>query len=206
MKKSNLSRMIPILFIVVVVVVAIGTITMIIRNATGGNKPKEEVVTQIDESEKALVSSGADRSIRMSVRGQLVADEEFNSYQITISPTKRKIETFAGYLERSLENESLENNIKAYEELVFALNKAQMMKGVELKGADNDLRGVCASGNLYVFEILKNNTPEKMLWTSTCKLSKGSLVASYDQLRKLFLNQIPNSAKLIKKISDTKKF
>ena len=68
-----------------------------------------------------------------------------------------------------------------------------------MSGDANDTRGVCAGGILYEFEIREGDNAVKQLWTSTCKGSPGSLKASADQLRELFLAQVPDARQYIGK-------
>ena len=75
-----------------------------------------------------------------------------------------------------------------------------MVKGIELEGDRNDIRGVCATGRVSEFSVLDESVFVKKLWTSTCKGSVGSLKASSTQLTQLFVSQIPDADKLIKKI------
>lgn len=151
---------------------------------------------QINASQQALISTSADRSVRMTVRGPIVANETFRSYQITVAPGSRNLTVNKGYVGQVVSNTALGNNIPAYEQFVFALDKANMMHGIELTGDNNDLRGVCASGRVYEFQILNANKSEKQLWTTSCSTAHGSLSASIDSLTKLFDAQIPGFTKL----------
>jgi hypothetical protein len=136
----------------------------------------------------------------MTVRGPIVADEDFHSYEIDISPTVRSIKTYTGYLDSIVASNNLTNSVAAYEQFVYALDKADLADGSELPGDRNDVRGVCATGRVYEFSILNNGETVKRLWTTTCKGSKGSLDASATQLANLFVSQIPDSTALIKKV------
>jgi len=161
---------------------------------------KVDTTSQVDSSRQALLNTEADRSVRMVVRGSIVADEQFRSYQITVTPSSRRLVTYTGYLDKKLDEVVLSNNIPAYEEFVFSLDRANLVKGDELSGDKNDTRGICATGQVYQFVILKNDKNVKNLWTSTCRGSKGSLDANVDQLRALFVRQIPTATDLIRKI------
>ena len=152
---------------------------------------------QVSSSESALISTSADRSVKMTVRGPIVANENFRSYQIRVTPNDRSLTTYSGYLDQVLSNESIGNNIPAYEQFVYALNSAHLMNGTELAGDNNDTRGVCATGYLYKFQILKGSTSVKELWTTSCSASRGSLNASLSPLTKLFIAQIPNTDSVI---------
>jgi hypothetical protein len=100
-----------------------------------------------------------------------------------------------------IDSKQYANNQKAYEEFVYSLDKANMMKGDELKDDKNDTRGICATGSVYEFEVMTDNSTVKRLWTSTCKGSSGSFKASVSQVQSLFLKQIPDSTQLLKDIN-----
>ena len=122
-----------------------------------------------------------------------------------ISNSQRSLKTYKGYTAEVIDDVKLDNNSAAYDELVYALNKANMMKGVALTGEADDLRGICASGHTYDFAILKNGEVVKHLWTSTCAGSKGSLDANVEQLQNLFISQIPNNSQIVRDLGISKK-
>ena len=96
---------------------------------------------------------------------------------------------------------SLGNNVRAYEEFVHALDKANLALGEQFDEDKDDTRGICATGRVYEYEIYDEDTLVKRLWTSTCKGSPGSLRASAEQLTNLFTAQIPDARAPLSKIS-----
>lgn len=197
MNRNNMSRLVPIALVLIVIAIAIAALVSVGRALFSGDSETSGVT---DTSQKALVNTNADRAVSMIVRGPIVANEDFRSYQITVTPSDRTITTYQGYLGQQLGTDRLGNNTKAYEEFVYALDRANMMAGkVPVVNENNDTRGICATGKVYEFEILSSYQVEKSLWTSTCKGSAGSLKASVSQLQSLFLEQIPSAQqKLIK--------
>lgn len=197
MYKSNSSRILPIIIVLLVVAIAIAALVSVGRAIFSGdssNAPK------VDPGVESLLNTAVDRSVRMTVRGPLVADEQFRSYQITVDSSSRRLNTYSGYLDQTIDSIQLGNNTKAYEEFVYALNRANFMKGNELEDEKNDTRGICATGRVYEFEVLQGASAIKRLWTSTCKGSSGSLKASLSQIQKLFINQIPDIKTVLSKI------
>jgi hypothetical protein len=190
---------VPIVLILIVVAIAIAVLVSVGRAIFGGgtNTPQ---ASRTDLGVESLLNTSVDRSVRMTVRGPLVADEDFRSYQVAVDSSSRRLTTYSGYLDKTIDNVQLGNSAKAYEEFVYALNRANLMKGEELDDEKNDMRGVCATGKLYEFEVLQGNSVIKRLWTSTCKGSQGSLKASVKQVEKLFHEQIPDSDKTLTKI------
>ncbi len=188
MEKYRTRRIVTIAISLVIIAVAIAAMVSVARALFFSNNGNTADVTA---SQQALISTNADRSVSMTVRGPIVANEDFRTYTITITPNGRAVVVSKGYLATVVSNTKLANNIPAYEQFVYALNKANMMRGTELTGDANDIRGVCATGHVYEFSILKNNTAEKTLWTSTCSSAHGSLNATLSQLTGLFNVQIP---------------
>lgn len=136
----------------------------------------------------------------MTVRGPIVAEEKFQSYSITITPNDRSLVTYSGYLDTVVDRVVLGNNTAAYEQFVYALDRANLAKGEETERS-NDVRGICATGNVYEFSIINAGETVKRLWTSTCNGSKGTLDANVQQLTNLFVSQFPNGTALIRKIN-----
>ncbi len=198
MYRGNSTRVFPIILVIIVIALVVTAIVSAIQAMMGSNTNNQPVV---DASESALLSTADTAKVRMTVRGALVADENFRSYQISVSPDNRTLTTYMGYLDQVLETKQLSNNVKAYDEFVHALHKANFLKSVALSEEKNDIRGICATGRVYEFDIISGGDIVKHLWTSTCKGSPGSSRASTQQLQNLFMAQIPDARDTLKKIS-----
>ena len=195
MYRGNSSRIVPIILVLIVIAIVIAALVSVGRAIFGGEQSNEP-----NTGRDSLLDTSVGHSVRMTVRGPLVANEEFHSYQITIDSSLRSLGTYQGYLEQSIGSKSYGNNLKAYEQFVYALDKANFMNGDELTGDKNDTRGICATGLVYEFEVINADSTVKRLWTSTCKGSPGSLKASVAQIKNLFLSQIPDNETLLRKL------
>lgn len=195
MNNSGVQRVVPIILVLIVIIVAVAALVSVARNIFGGS---EEPV--VNNGKEALLNTSLDRSVRMTVRGPIVGDNVFHSYTITATPTTRNLTTYQGYLQNQLETSDLANNSKAYEQFVYALDRADMMEGNELEGDADDIRGVCATGFLYRYEVIQGSNTVKSLWTTSCNRSKGSLKANNASLVRLFRVQIPDVAKITSKV------
>ncbi len=149
--------------------------------------------SQIATHESDLLSTSADRSVMMNVRGPIVAEENFHSYQIKIAPNSRNLTTYNGYLNAVASNESLGNNVPAYEQFVNALDRASFMNANVFTGSANNSAGVCATGFLYTFSILKSDKSVKQLWTTSCGVPRGSFGGKVSETMNLFTVQIPHA-------------
>ncbi len=200
--RNSISRFIPIVLVVIITIVAIIAVITIGRALIGGGGtagPREDQ-SDLNDGRTALLSSDISRSVRLTVRGPIVADEKFRSYRITVSPDKRKMTTYEGYLRTPIQSKDFDNSFAAYEELIFALDKRKMMDGRSLTEEQNDLRGVCATGRIYEFETLVNGETLKKLWTSDCGGAKGSALAEVSEIMDMFLKQIPNGRAMAREI------
>jgi hypothetical protein len=191
------SRTLPTILTVIIIIVAIAGIVALARLLFFSGSNEEAV----DTSQQQLLSSVDGSAVSMTVRGPIVADENFRSYQITISPSSRDMRTYTGYLGAVLEQRTLSNNVAAYEEFVHALDKANLVQGQPFEGDANDVRGICATGRVTEFSLLSDGQASETLWTSTCGGSRGSLRANVDQLTQLFRAQVPESRTLLRDIS-----
>ena len=199
MARYRNSRIIPIILIVFISVIAIAALVSLARAVFFSGTP--QTAEQVDVSREALLSTDADRRVTMTVRGPIVADESFQSYRITVTPNARSLVTYTGYLDRVVDEVRLPNNTAAYEQFVFALDRAELARGEAFTGDRNDVRGICATGRVVEFAIINKEEVVKQLWTSTCRGSVGSLDASVDQLTNLFVSQIPSGRTTINKIN-----
>lgn len=196
MQRGKLTRIIPIALVVIITIIAIAALVSLGQSVFkgGGSLP------QADVGRDALLNTAPDRSVTMTVRGPIVADENFRSYRVFVSPSQRQMTTYSGYLQTVRESKTFGNSTRAYDEFVHALDRANLMKGTAFEGDKDDTRGICATGSVYEFEVLQANKSVKHLWTSTCSGSRGSLTASLDQVKSLLIEQVPGSSTLIRTV------
>lgn len=197
MNKNKASKIFPIILIVLIVVFTIFVLVSIGRAIFKDNGSSSSPSRYVPRND--LLTTSSDRSLRMVLRGPIVADENFRSYQIIISPKARMMTVYKGYLGEVLETLTLGNNETAYTEFVHALDKVGFGRSQALSGAADDTRGVCATGTMSEFDIKKDDQSLYHVWTSTCSGSKGSLGINESNLRNMFLKQVPDSAKVLNK-------
>lgn len=190
MARYRSSKIVPVILVGIIIIIVIVAIVSIVRgianmNATSSSKTDTSVQTLLDTSEG--------HSVMATVRGPIVADEDFHSYSITISPDQRNLTTYSGYNNTPVATVTLPNSVAAYGQFVNALNLAHFANGTPLTGEANNLSGRCATGDLYDFQIITSGTVAKELWTSTCSGSRGSLDANLNQVLNLFQAQIPDA-------------
>lgn len=192
MYKGNRPRIVPIIIAIVVVALAIAALVSLGRLLFGGGNTQKSTVSVSDQIRTDTLDTASGRAVQFTERGSIVADEEFKSYQIVITPTTRTYTTYSGYLDRVVAAKTYQNNEQAYVQFVYALDKASISK-IRSGSSSSDVRGVCATdGRLYTYETTNNSAATHMLWTSTCKGSPGDMGANVAQVKALFVNQIPD--------------
>lgn len=196
MNNSGVQRLVPIALVLIVIVVAIAALVSLGRSIFGGST--EEPV--VDTGREALLNTALDRSLRMTVRGPIVADENFHSYTIVVSPTTRVLTTYEGYLDRQVDTKQMVNNTRSYEQFVHALERVNLTDTNKLEGEAAEMRGICATGKVYQFEIMQASNVVKKIWTTTCREARGSLKANVNTIVKLFQSQIPKYSDLTQKV------
>lgn len=197
MYRSNSNRIIPIILVIAVMVALIAGLIAVGRYLFFGQRANTDEANVQQQARDELLTVTANRSVRMTLRGPIVAEENFRTQQITISPSSRNYAVYRGYLEKQISNKRYSNNNQAYDQFVNALDKADMtIEGKDDSEEAPDLRGICATGRVYQYEILDNNSVVDRYWTSTCKGSQGTFGASVTQVNNLFIAQIPDKIDL----------
>lgn len=191
MYRGSGPRIFPIIVVILVVALIIAALVsvgrMLFTGGDGSTGSGDAATGVVD----ALRNTSDGRAVRWTVRGPIVADEKFRSYQITVSPSERVFVTYSGYLDQVIDTKTYPNNTAGYEQFVYALDKTGL--GKVRNAPDEDLRGACATnGFAYMFETLSNGTTNNTLWTTSCKGTKGTLTAKVPQVHALFANQIPD--------------
>lgn len=198
MYRSSSNRIFPIILIVIVIVAVIfGLITVGRYIFSGRSDDREAEQSRQETVRDQLLTLDTDRTVRITVRGPIVADEKFRTERISISPQQRVYTIYNGYLEDVELQKSYDNNMEAYEEFVHALDKAAYTTPSNAKNQDSDdIRGICATGRVYEFELLGATGSIDRMWTSTCKGSPGTFGASLEQVVNLYKAQIPRETLL----------
>lgn len=197
MYRGSGPRVLPIIIAIIVIALVVAALVTVGRMVFGGSSDSSE--NKGTSLQDAVLDHTAERSVRWTVRGPIVADEKFRSYQVTVSPSSRTYVTYSGYLDQVSSTKTYDNNVKAYEEFVFALDKANISK--TRSSASTEFRGVCATNGIaYMFETINSGEVDNSLWSTTCKESAGTMGADALKIHALFVNQIPDFAPLFNDI------
>lgn len=191
-------RIIPVILVTIIIVIIVAVVVSLSRVIFSGISERS---ANEDTSRQTLLDVSAGNSVQMNVRGPIVANETFRSFRIDVTPQSRTITTYSGYDEQNvIDTRKLKNTPAAYADFVNALDRLGLATGTQFDESRDNRLGVCATGQLYEFAIIKDGEPVKELWTTTCRNATGSLRASTKQLRELFIKQVPDAASMVRKI------
>lgn len=163
---------------------------------TGGSRGEDLTASERNRRQVTNVHSG--RSVRMTVYGPVVADEERQSYEITVSTSSRRFAAYNGYTQTQIDSKDFDNTHEGYQQFVYALARAGFDKEREMSEEAADDRGACSSGKRYVYEMFENGDLVKRVWTTTCGNAKGTFSGTNNVVRELFNKQIPEFRTVIK--------
>ena len=194
MYRGSRPRILPVFITIIVVVVVIAILVTLVRSVLNRSSSTESTEETHEQSlQAAVIDQGTTRSVSWVVRGPIVANENFRSYQIEVTPTSRTYTVYSGYLDKVESQKTYDNNSQAYEQFTYALDLTGVGTIRGNKEDEADIRGVCATDGLaYTFETANGTTTDHAVWSSTCKDSVGTLSADPLKIQALFVNQIPD--------------
>jgi len=141
----------------------------------GGGGGEEGLSTE-EKNRRLVTTIHSGRSVRMTVYGPVVANEDRQSYEITVSSSSRRFVAYTGYSQTQVGSKDLDNTYEGYQQFVFALQRAGFDKERTVSEDKADDRGACSSGRRFVYELFENGDVIKRTWTTTCGSEKRVLL------------------------------
>lgn len=157
----------------------------------GGGGNSDDGVSDAERNRRSVTTIHSGRSVRMTVYGPVVANEDRQSYEITVSTSARRFAAFTGYTQTQISSLDFDNTYEGYQQFVFALERAGFDRERKVTEDKADDRGACSSGKKYVYELFENGDSIKRVWTTTCGNAKGTFGGTNSVTRDLFNRQIP---------------
>jgi hypothetical protein len=162
-------------------------ILVIIAVTSGLHSTKKVVKDQIKVSDYAQT----DVAVRLTIEGPIGSNESHQSTVITIARGSRTTQFYHTYNNELVAGQSYENNQAAYEQFVYAL-QYQGFTQQNKKSTQDDDRGLCPTGQHYIYEIVDGDTTIMRLWSDSCSDPQHTFAGNGPLIRQLFRNQIPD--------------
>ena len=198
MRRGRPTRAGAVLLMIIAAIVLVGGLLWAGQALFNGGSTSSE--DTLSAGQKLLNKPTDATSVRMSVRGPIVAKENHYSIIISIAQAERTITTFRGYDGDVMDTQTIGNTKASFSDFLAALNRAGFMTEDKSIGTEN--QGICAVGQLIFFEILENDKSVGKLWTTSCPKLNGNFGGLVINVQDLFLNQIPNSRDIIDDAKD----
>lgn len=161
------------------------------------NSGAKNSVEQLNDGEKLLKERGENLGLRLSVRGPIVAPENHYSLALTVKQDSRNLTIWRGYNGEIFKKIERKNSAKSFADFLAAAERAGIATEKNSGQNEQNLAGICASGQLIRFEILEKNAAKFSLWTTSCNGISGNFGGAHNNLIELFLKQIPDAKKEI---------
>lgn len=153
--------------LVAVFLLIIGSVVIISRSIGSGPAQVESArVTKVAE-----YSASDDARVSWTVQGPLVGDDEYQAVRITISQDKRVAEFLRGYALRVENRVEQDNSPEGFVAFTRALDEAGF--GQERNVEQADERGVCPTGNRYVYRLTEGSNEVMRTWSDDCDDDNG---------------------------------
>jgi hypothetical protein len=148
-------------------------------------------IEQIDEY--SVLSAG---SVKYSVDGPVVANQEHDSYTIEVSQNVVSLKVFKSYGQTLVSEKSYKNTAPAYDNFLSALDNLNVTSRTKDTDTDDDYaeQGVCATGKRYIIEL--DNDVRR--WSTSCSSKQGTAGVKMSSVRKLFQKQVPDYRDLVR--------
>jgi hypothetical protein len=188
MNSGNGSRIAVVLGIIVVLALILFGVYRVLRPSNPAPKPGTppaniNLLDYIDRNTQ----------VRYTIEGPVTANENHNTIRIAVTKDNRIIEVLSTYNGDTTISQTFTNNAAAFEDFMYAINGAGFMKR-DPKATTADERGVCPTGQRYIYELIENGSVVNRLWSSSC--GDGNFAGQTGVTQTLFQAQIPGYSKI----------
>jgi hypothetical protein len=185
--------------IVAIVTLVVGASIGVVRLTISTLTPKKTSQTNKTATvEKVFDIMAYDKPgvyIRLGVRGPVISDEKYRSYNIDISQKSRVMQSLETYQNNIAKELVYENNPAAFTNLLKSLR----LQGFHLKDPaflQPDDTGYCPKNARYYYEIYENNIQVFRAWGTSCSSEIGTSAAT-GEVKELFKKQIPEFTDIV---------
>jgi hypothetical protein len=173
-------------------------ILLIVLLFTGGGKKNNPINgSQQPQTVQQLANFASTNAVvRLTIEGPIVADQNYQSVQITVGNDNTSYQQFQGYQGTVASQQNIVNNQASYSNFLYAIGRAGFLLGDNSKALAND-KGYCSTGNRYIFELIEGGTTIQRYWATSCSGTPKTYKGDLSLTLTLFQAQVPNYNTLI---------
>lgn len=187
-------RPVLIALVVLVVMILIGGVVFAVSTMFNDNKKTATAATE--QTNQLLLKPKEKTTVRMAVRGPIIAKEKHYDIDVSVSAGHRKLVVFNSYdNNKELAKIELDNSEGSFKDFTQALYNAGFLNNSTAEQA----RGVCPNGQLINYIVEIEGQEKYKAWSTSCK-QQGSFAGQGDKVVGLMLNQIPNGKDTIHRV------
>ncbi len=168
-----------------VTIILVITLAVLLFTGGGDKRPSLPVSAQ-----DLVGYASTDTQVRFTVQGPIVAQSLRQAIRITVDRDNVTYEQVQGYDGQVVNTQIFENTQNAYDYFLNALKYAGFNRG-DTNPALKDSIGRCSTGQIYLYEVLKDGDTVQRYWASSCGGLKTYL-GNISITRTLFQAQIPD--------------
>ncbi len=180
------------LAIIIVAFLAVVTVAVVVGGNDSGSGSSSAKVTKVVNYE-----NDDDAAVSWTQQGRLVGEDQRQAIRVTITRNKRQVEVLSGYPERVERSTEFANSPEGFSAFTRALDNAGF--GKERTVIQPDERGVCPTGNRFIYEVKDAGQQIMRTWSDSCNTANGTFGGGRTaaQIGGLFKSQITDYSKFI---------
>ncbi len=133
-------------------------------------------------------------TVSLTTIGRMVGEEDRRAVRVIVSPNERRLEILNGYEESVASSQTFSNTPEAYSNFLSALSSLGFTSSRKVTA---DPRGVCPTGNRYIYDLSEDGNHLSNLWQVNCDI-RGTFAGRGTTTRQLFQQQIPGYDTLVR--------
>jgi hypothetical protein len=157
-------------------------VALIFGRGNNTNTQNKAVTHLVDYADK-------NSSVSLTTVGRLVGNDDRREIRVTVTPNERRLEVLSGYDESVMSLQTYPNTREAYSNFLSALAANGFIKKRDT--SITDPRGLCPTGNRYIYDLSEDGNHISNLWNTSCN-DGSNFAGRATTIREIFKNQIPD--------------
>lgn len=177
--------------VIAIIAVLFVVIMLLVRGGDSNTSTQNSV-----KATKLIDYADKNSTVSVTTIGKMVGEEERRAIRVVVTPNERRLEVLTGYEEAVSSTQTFPNTREAYSNFLSALSNLGFLTS---RKNTADQRGVCPTGNRYIYDLSQDGSHVSNLWQVSCDKA-GTFAGTGATIRQLFQMQIPEYNDLIQDV------